>query len=203
MIKQQKKEASFKPPFFISYLITDPEEFGDTPNSLKDTLTKALQLHHIDMICFRDKVSVDKEKLAEAFLEVCREFCIEKVLINSDIELCEKLGFDGVHLNSQQFHSIESLQSKNIFTIISCHNEKEIQLAKKYRANMITYSPIFFKEKKGEPKGLDNLSNIISKYQKSDFPIIALGGIINDKNVQAVQKTGVSGFASIRYFVIK
>ncbi|MGB3751547.1 MAG: thiamine phosphate synthase [Arcobacteraceae bacterium] len=144
MTKKQKKEALYKPPFFISYLITDPEEFGNTPESLKSSLSNALKLHNVDIICFRDKVSSDKEKLVEAFLEVCREFSIQTVLINSDIELSEKLGFDGVHLNSQQFDKIQSLQNKNIFTIISCHNENEIQLAKKNGANMITYSPIFF-----------------------------------------------------------
>lgn len=202
MIKQQKKEASFKPPFFISYLITDPEEFGNTPKALKSTLTKALQHHQVDIICFRDKVSSDTENLAKVFLEVCREFSIKKVLINSDIKLSQKLGFDGVHLNSQQFDKIETLQKKSIFTIISCHNENEIQLAKKYHTNMITYSPIFFKENKGEPKGINNLEKMVSLYQDEDFSIIALGGIITHKNVEEVQRTKAKGFASIRYFKV-
>ena len=200
MSQKIKKEALQKPPFFISYLITDPEEFGNTPIQLKTTLSKALSYHDVDIVCFRDKVSLNIKELAQACLEVCRKFSIRKVLINSHIELCEDLGFDGVHLNSLQFEKLESLYKKNIFTIISCHSEKEIRLAKKHHASMVTYSPIFFKEKKGKPKGLDNLSHIISLYQEDDFKIIALGGIINNENIYEVQKTKAGGFASIRYF---
>jgi len=203
MIQKQKKEALKKPPFFISYLITDPEEFGNTPQSLKSSLTKVLRLYKVDIICFRDKVSSDKENLAKVFLEVCREFSIKKVLINSDIELSQQLGFDGVHLNSQQFDKIKNLQNKNIFIIISCHNEKEIQLAKKNGAKMITYSPVFFKKNKGEPKGLKNLAKMVSLYQEDDFGIIGLGGIITVQNRDEIQRTQAKGFASIRYFTVK
>jgi thiamine-phosphate pyrophosphorylase len=197
-----KKEAFIKPPFFISYLITDPIEFGNTPEKLKQSLSSTFKKYTVNIVCFRDKSSLNIEELAIACLEVCREFNIEKVLINSHIDLCKKLGFDGIHLNSQQFEEIKNLQNKNTFTIISCHNEDEIKLAKKYHSNAITYSPIFFKELKGKPKGLENLAKVISLYQEENFNIIALGGIIADDNVKDVIKTKAMGFASIRYFKV-
>ena len=197
-----KKEAFIKPPFFISYLITDPIEFGNTPTQLEQTLRKSLQEHTVDIVCFRDKTSFNKEALAKVCLEVAREFGIDKILINSDISLCHKLGFDGVHLNSTQFDRLKELASSSLYTMISCHTQEEIAIAKNYNANAVTYSPIFFKENKGTPKGIENLEKIVAKYQDDNFSIIALGGIVNNQNLQQIIKTKANGFASIRYFKV-
>ena len=135
-------------------------------------------------------------------MELAREFKISKVLINSDIQLYNELNFDGIHLNSLQFNKIEALKNKKIFIIISCHTESEIQAAKNLQVNAITYSPIFFKEKKAEPKGLENLNKMVKKYQEIFFHIIALGGIITINQVQQIKNSNAKGFASIRYFKI-
>lgn len=198
--KKLEREAYNKPPFFISYLITDPIEFGNTPLQLKKSLSQVFEKYTVDMICFRDKISSNKEELARACLEISRQFKIKRILINTDIDLYHNLGFDGIHLNSEQFDEIRNLKDSKVFTIISCHNEDEIQLAKKYQADGITYSPIFFKELKSEPKGLDNLKYVVEKYQTQDFSIIALGGIISTSNINEIMKTKTKGFASIRYF---
>lgn len=200
--KTIKKEAFKKPPFFISYFITDPIEYGTTPIAFEKSLRKTLTTHNIDIICFRDKHSTNKKQLAKVCLDVSREFNIKKVLINSDNLLCELLGFDGIHLNSLQFETLEKFNENSFFTIISCHTEEEVQKAKKLNANAITYSPIFFKELKGEPKGIKNLTDVVNKYQDENFSIFALGGIITDSHVQNVIKTKAKGFASIRYFKV-
>ncbi|BFU77648.1 hypothetical protein ALC152_08630 [Arcobacter sp. 15-2] len=197
-----KKEASSKSPFFISYLITDPDEFGTTPEELKRNLSKALMHFEVDILCFRDKKSIKKKILAQTCLEIGRKYKVPKILINSEIELCTELGFDGIHLNSSQFYLLKDMKKNELFTIISCHTEEDILLAKKYKSDAVTYSPIFFKKDKGKPKGLDNLKDIVSKYQQEDFLVIALGGIIDAENVKSVIQTGAKGFASIRYFKI-
>jgi len=202
MTKKTKKEAFKKPPFFISYCITDPIEFGNTPKSLQQSLRKTFEKFDPDIVCFRDKTSLNIKELAIAFLEVCREYKIKKVLINSNVGLCKELGFDGIHLNSLQFETLEKFSSKELYTIISCHNEAEIKLAKKFHANAITYSPIFFKELKDTPKGIEKLAQIVKKYQEDSFQIIALGGIISDEHIKKVIKSKVQGFASIRYFKV-
>jgi len=196
-----KKEAFFKPPFFISYLISDPELYGSTPKALSSALQNSISKHHIDMICFRDKKTKDIESLASTFLNTSKRFDIPFVLINSNIKLAIKLKFDGVHLTSLQFDDIEFAKQNNLFVIISCHTEQEIELAYTKGADGVTYSPIFFKEDKGEPKGCENLLKIVKKCQKNNFFVIALGGIINNLQVRQVQSTGVKGFASIRYFL--
>ena len=86
-----------------------------------------------------------------------------------------------------------------MYTIISCHNYKDIEEALKYHINAVTYSPIFETPNKGEPKGLSKLRETIQVFE--DLDIIALGGIINDKQIEQIKKTDAFGFASIRYFI--
>jgi len=201
--KQNKqKEAFNKLPFFISYLITDPDEYGSTLESFSKNLTNTLQNNHIDMVCFRDKKTKNIKHLAKACLNISKEFGISKILINTDINLAIDLGFDGVHLTSNQFDKINLAKEHNLYTVISCHTETEIKMAKELKTNIATYSPIFYKENKGKPKGLHNLENIVTKYQDDNFSIIALGGIITKEHIEKIKQTNCKGFASIRYFNI-
>ena len=187
-----KKEAFKKLPFFISYFISEPEYYDKNK-----TVFKTIKPN---IVCFRDKENTDLESLAKQFLKDAREENISKVLINTDIKLALDLGFDGVHLNSTQFDKIKYAKSKNLFVISSCHTIDEIELAYKNNADCITYSPIFHKENKGQPKGIDNLKKIIQTYQTDTFKIIALGGIISNNEVNQIKQTNAYGFASIRYF---
>ncbi len=195
-----KKEAFIKPPFFISYLITDPKEFGSDIKTFSYNLRKSLNKYKVDIICFRDKETKNIKNLAIACLTIATEFHISKILINSNIELALELGFNGVHLNSTQFDQINFAKNNKLYTIISCHTEDEVKIAKRLNSDAITYSPIFYKENKGQPKGVKNLKNIINKYQNNDFDIIALGGIIDKYHINTIKDTNASGFASIRYF---
>lgn len=175
--------------------------YGDTTISLEQTLQKSLLKHSVDMVCFRDKQTTDIKKLAQTVLDISRKNHISKVLINSHIDLAVELGFDGVHLTSLQFGEIQKAKKKNLFVIMSCHSEKEIKLAKEYGCDGVTYSPIFFKEDKGEPKGCEMLKNIVLSYQDKDFFILALGGITQKSHIQQIQNTKVAGFGAIRYFL--
>lgn len=195
-----KKEAFKKPPFFISYLITDPQEYGDNVNTFEKNFTKTLTFHKVNMVCFRDKQTQDTTTLVKRFLTIAKQFQIDKVIINQDIEKAIDMRLDGVHLTSQQFDKITYAKQHNLYTIISTHNEEEILKAKQEGADAITYSPIFYKEEKGDPKGCENLQKIVEKYQDKNFQIIALGGIIKNTQIAQVKDTNCAGFASIRYF---
>ncbi len=197
---QTKKEAFNKPPFFISYLITDPKEFGNSVDEFSHNLTNSLSKHRVDMVCFRDKHSQNIEELAKVCLQISKQFNIPKVLINSNIKLALKLGFDGIHLTSNQFEDIKISKENSLFTIISCHTQDEVTMAKKLGTNGVTYSPIFYKENKGKPKGIESLKNIVDIFQDNEFSILALGGIISDNEITQIKSTKARGFASIRYF---
>jgi len=195
-IKRETKKSSF----FYSYLITDPTEYGLELTTFKNTLRKTLQTHKVDILCFRDKITKDIKPFAQATLKIAKEFKIKKILINGNRALALELGFDGVHLTSTQFDEIKISKEQKLFTFISCHKDEDVNLAKKNGADGVTYSPIFYKQDKGEPKGCTQLENIVKKYQSDRFHIIALGGITTQQKVQKVKETSCSGFASITYF---
>jgi len=184
---------------FKSYLITDPKYFTNNKEIFSKKLFEVLQAHQVDFICFRDKESKNIEELAKVFLEIGRKFNIEKILINSHINLAIKLSFDGIHLNSQQFDLIQKAKNNKLFSIVSCHNFEELSLANQLKVDCVTYSPIFKSPNKGEEKGVENLENMIKLFPKLN--IIALGGIVLQEQINQVKNSGSYGFASIRYFV--
>ena len=183
----------------ISYLITDPKYYSNDIKKFEKKLRETLNTKKVDMACFRDKSSVNFKELAKCFVSVCKEFKIGKILINSDYKLASNLGANGVHLTSTQFDKIKEAKKLDLYTIISCHNYKDIENAQKKHVNAITYSPIFETPNKGEPKGLGKLTEIIRVYE--DLDIIALGGIISQFHVEQISKSKAFGFASIRYFI--
>ncbi len=194
-----QREAK-KPPFFYSYLITDPKYYGTDPHTFQKKLAIVLEQHSVDILCFRDKTTQDIESLAKVCLEVSKKFNIPKVLINRDINLALKLGFDGVHLTSKQFNIITYAKQKGLYTLISTHSGDEVDLAKKRGADGVTFSPIFFTKNKGEPKGCEALQDIVNQFQENSFFIFALGGITTQENIEKIKETGARGFASISCF---
>ena len=182
-----------------SYLISDPKYYTNNQIEFENNLINSYTNHKVDMACFRDKVSKNFDQLAKSFYEVSKKFGIKEIYINGNYQLAKVLKYTGVHLTSTQFEDIKDAKSLGLKVIISCHNEDEIQRAIQNGADMITYSPIFKTPNKGEPKGIENLQLVCQKYT---IPIIALGGIINNTQIEALKKqTQCFGFASIRYFV--
>jgi len=181
-----------------SYLITDPKYYTNNPIKFKEILENVLIKHKPDMVCFRDKQSSNFEQLAKIFVDICKSNNIEKILINERYELAQSLGFDGVHLTSRQFDKIQIVNELGLCTIVSCHNNEELELAKKYNANIVTYSPIFETPNKGDAKGIDDLNRVSENY---NIQIIALGGILDKSHIKQISTTNVIGWASIRYFI--
>jgi thiamine-phosphate pyrophosphorylase len=62
---------------------------------------------------------------------------------------------------------------------------------------MATFSPIFETPGKGAPVGLEVLKSVTSEVS---IPVLALGGILTEAQISACERSGASGFASIRYF---
>jgi len=181
-----------------SYLITDPKFYSAELPEFSDNLENTLSKHQPDLVLYRDKNNANYAEFALQFLSICLQYDNTKGMLHGNVELAAKLNAYGVHLTSLQFDEIEKAKALGLFTIVSCHSEKEILKAEKKGADAVTYSPIFSTPGKGEPKGLEDLQHIVAKIS---LPIIALGGITTPEQVKAVEKTGCFGFASIRYFV--
>ena len=94
---------------------------------------------------------------------------------------------------------ISKAKELGLYVIISCHTFEDIQKALENQADAVTYSPIFETPNKGLPKGITSLNEAVEKYE--NINIIALGGIINNEQIEQISKTKAYGFASIRYFV--
>lgn len=181
----------------VSYLITDPQYYGNTPTLFEENLRKVLNQHTVNMACFRDKTSPNYVQLAHIFVKVCKEHGIEHILLNENLSLAKELNC-GIHLTSNQFDCIKEAKEADLYTVISCHNILEIEKAQKSYVNAVTYSPIYATPNKPDPKGVQSLKKILSIF---DMNIIALGGVISQKHVDEIARTKAYGFASIRYFL--
>jgi thiamine-phosphate pyrophosphorylase len=180
-----------------SYLITDPKYYSNNPHTFSQTLEKSIQKHNPDYLCFRDKSSVNKDELIKSFLKITKKYN-KKSFINSYINSAIQHKTYGVHLNSKQFSLIKKSKDNNLKIVISTHNTKEIKQAIENKVDYITYSPIFDTPNKGQALGIDNLKKIQNKY---NIPIIALGGIISNNQIEKLKKIDTFAFASIRYFI--
>lgn len=183
----------------VSYLITDPTYYSSQPKTFEENLRKVLETKKVTMACFRDKESENYEELAKVFIKICKEFNIKKILLNQKIKLAKKLGAHGVHLTSKQFNKIKKAKDLELFTVISCHTYEDIEKAQESYVNAVTYSPVFKTPNKPEPKGIEKFRHAVRVYE--DMDIIALGGIISQKEVEKISTTRAYGFASIRYFI--
>jgi len=180
------------------YLITDPKFYSSDPDQFRSTLQAVLAKHHPDFALYRDKNNPDYAVLAKEFIALCSGSEKTRTMLHGDVELAASLQAYGVHLTSQQFDEIGKAKASGLFVVISCHSEEEILEAQRRGADAVTYSPLFSTPGKGEPKGLEDLNEIVAKIS---LPIIALGGITMPEQVDAVEKSGAYGFASIRYFI--
>ena len=178
-----------------SYLITDPGYYSQDTETFSNRLRQVLLRHRPSFALYRDKSNRDYGVLAEQFVKLGGD--ITKMMLHGDPVLASELNAYGVHLSSQQFDEIKTAKSLDLFTVISCHSERELLQAEELGADAATYSPVFSTPNKGEPKGLAELQRMVDKIS---LPIIALGGITAEE-IRAVESTGCHAFASIRYFI--
>lgn len=183
----------------LKYMITDPKYYTNDEKKFEEILINTLDKQQIDIACFRDKESSNFEELAKVFIKVCKKKNIKKILLNGDFSLAYELNASGVHLTSTQFDDISKAKELGLYIVISCHTFEDIQKAIKNQADAVTFSPIFHSPNKGEPKGIEVLEEAINSFK--NINIIALGGIINEEQIEQISKIKAYGIASIRYFV--
>jgi len=180
------------------YLITDPSFYTSNPAEVVQKLLHVKAQYQPDYICLRDKVTSDYTSIAKAVANAGIQDNRTKLYLHTDFELAHDLGCDGVHLPSNALHVTQKAKALGLEVIASTHTLTEIEEAQKRGADAITFSPIFATPNKGKPLGLEKLKEINDKIHIKCF---ALGGIINKEQVDACEKVGVYGFASIRFFL--
>ncbi|MCW8838690.1 MAG: thiamine phosphate synthase [Thiovulaceae bacterium] len=178
-------------------MITSREFYTDTPAVFRSILHEQILKHLPTQVLYRDKHNPHYKTQAQHFVEVCDQFMDVKSFIHQDVDLACELAADGVHLTSTQFDKIQYAKSKRLEVIISTHTLEEVREAQDLGADAVTYSPIFSSPNKGEPKGVEDLKKVV---ESVDINVFALGGITTQKEIKKIEKSGVYGFASIRYF---
>ena len=166
----------------IAYAITDPStlHFPNLDRDLEHFATKA------DMIVYRDKQITCYFAQAKRFVIRAQKYSFQKILLHREVEMAYELKADGIHLTSNQFDQIVQAKQLGLFVVISTHSKKEIALAQKLGADMVTFSSIFLSPNKGKPKGVKLLISMVEKFR---IPIIALGGILTHEQDRSVPKS--------------
>ena len=180
------------------YLITDPYYYTSKPQQFLQTLLHVKEQKHLDYICLRDKQTLHYEELAKILTHNRLQFSGIKLYLHTHFTLAALLHCDGVHLPSHLIESIAHAKALGLEVMYSAHSLEDALKAQKYGADAISLSPIFETPNKGKPLGLEKLKEINDKITINCF---ALGGIISQEHLDACEKAGVYGFASIRYFL--
>lgn len=156
-----------------------------------------LKKHLPAFALYRDKETSEYSFHAENFVQMCKSIPNLKAFLHQDYLLADSLNASGVHLTSLQFDEITKAKELGLEVIVSCHTKEDVDKVEKLGATYVTYSPVFDTPNKGEPKGVEDLKNLVDS---TSLKVFALGGIITDAHVNEVETSGAYGFASIRYF---
>jgi len=177
----------------IACAITDPSTLSF--DTLSDDLHRFAA--HADWIVYRDKSTPHYLRNALAFLKAASAEGFARRLLHGDVTAAYELGADGVHLRSDQLDEIARAKSLDLFVIVSTHTLPEARKAQAAGADAVTFGPVFATPGKGAPVGVDALQ---ATTEALSIPVIALGGILSQAQIEACEKSGAAGYASIRYF---
>lgn len=179
------------------YLITSREFYGATVDDFSSVLNNQIKRYQPQYALYRDKSALNYSEIASSFVSICKQFDNVKSFLHQDITLAQRLGAYGVHLTSTQFGEIAEAKKMGLCVIVSTHTHEEVLRAQDLGADAVTYSPIFASPDKGEPKGVDDLRELL---EICKVKVFALGGIVTKEQVEMIAQTKAYGFASIRYF---
>ena len=159
--------------------------YGITPtNKLNIALIeRVITEHQVNILQYRHKTNDDQLKLKEA--QQLLDLCLTHntlFIVNDDINLCEKVGADGIHLGQNDISintAREQLGEKAIIGA-SCYNDLQLAFeAETMSADYVTFGALFNSTSKPTAKHCP-LSVIKSAKEKLNVPIVGIGGITFD-----------------------
>ncbi|MCS5591571.1 MAG: thiamine phosphate synthase [Gammaproteobacteria bacterium] len=164
--------------------------YAITPNKKLDIalIEGVITKHQVNILQYRNKTDNKQMRLDEA--QQLRELCLTHntlFIINDDINLCQKVGADGVHLG-QNDASIEAARAKlgkNAVIGTSCYNQLELAVhAQKQGASYVAFGALFQSSTKPNA-GHCPLSVVTQAKKELNLPIIGIGGITFANQQQA------------------
>jgi hydroxymethylpyrimidine kinase / phosphomethylpyrimidine kinase / thiamine-phosphate diphosphorylase len=126
-----------------------------------------------------------------------------ELFINDHWQLAHELGASGVHLGQEDLVALGEaararLAASGLALGVSSHSLWELARARTLAPRYIACGPVWptvTKDMPWVPQGLDNLAWWVRAAQA---PVVAIGGILEPAQVQAVARTGVDGVCIVR-----
>lgn len=175
------------------YAISNVQEIGEPAflQALKKQLDQGLQLLQIR------EAQLNPSALAtfsEQILKACAPYHC-RCLLNGSQEQTFRLGYHGLHLNSQNLMAMTT-KPDNFLIGASCHDVEQLQKAQTLKLDFALLSPVLSTPSHPEASGLgwERLTELVSGLE---IPIYALGGMRLDYLAQA-QACGARGIAMQR-----
>ncbi|MDX8381228.1 MAG: thiamine phosphate synthase [Ghiorsea sp.] len=159
-------------------LISDSKRFNSN-DAMLVVLEQALQ-GGVDTILLREN-HLDSGKLLAlaARVRILTHQYKAKLIIHSQANIAQAVDADGVHVNASSITEIPDIRAylgENAFISASCHNEEELVLAEKMRANFVFLSPVFPTQSHPGTACL-GAEKFLQLSKQVSIPVLALGGI--------------------------
>ena len=156
--------------------------YGITPNNNLNIalIERVITEHQVNILQYRHKTNDDQLKLNEA--QQLLDLCLTHntlFIVNDDINLCEKVGADGVHLgqNDTPINTAREQLGEKAIIGVSCYNQLQLALdAEEMGANYVAFGTLFNSITKPTASHCP-LSVIKSAKEKIKLPIVGIGGI--------------------------
>jgi len=166
--------------------------YGITPNNNLNIalIERIFNEHKVNILQYRHKTNNDKLKLEEA--KRLFELCLHHntlFIVNDDINLCEKVGADGVHLgqNDTSINTAREQLGEKAIIGVSCYNQLQLAFeAEEMGANYVAFGALFSSITKPTASGCP-LSVIKTAKEKIKLPIVGIGGITFENQRLAFQ----------------
>jgi 8-oxo-dGTP diphosphatase len=137
-------------------------------------------------------------RLAIQYTALCKSYGA-KLLVNTESELAESIGADGVHLSARQLKNLtERPLSRTYLVGASCHDENDLVQAAALNVDFAVLSPVKCtnSHKTAEVLGWDRFGELVNA---ANMPVYALGGL-GENDLPAAWATGAQGVAGISNF---
>jgi len=159
--------------------------YGITPNNNLNIalIERVITENQINILQYRHKINDDQLKLNEA--QQLLDLCLTHntlFIVNDDINLCEKVGADGVHLgqNDTSIKTAREQLGEKAIIGVSCYNQLQLAIdAEEMGANYVAFGTLFNSITKPTASQC-SLSVIKSAKEKIKLPIVGIGGITFD-----------------------
>ena len=179
----------------VEYLITPEPE--DTAERFLQQLRASLEAG-VRLVQLRAKAlsPAEYEALARRTIELCRRYGA-RILLNSDPQLVQRLGADGVHLSGARLAAAEVRPLPDrLWVAASCHRPDDLAMAERVGADFAVLSPLkpTASHPAAAPLGWARFSRWV---EGCTIPVYALGGM-QPSDIDTAIHNGAQGIAAIR-----